>query len=98
MSIAVSRVVEVVIADDKETTIAFQQWALARRIYSTGPSGVFEGGLRYYFDAEHESEIRRWLVHRYPDPVAEDRARARPAIVAEVKADLEARYPIPKKR
>lgn len=64
MKASMRMVIEVIIEDDHDTAIAFQEWALKNRILSCGASSVYAGGLSYYFAREHWTTIRKWFTAR----------------------------------
>lgn len=73
MSHSVLRIVWVSIRDDREKTIAFQEFALGQRIYTLRPGGSgpedYDGGFSIAHEAQIESWFERW-EERHPEDCA----------------------------
>lgn len=67
MSVRIEPMVMVHIRDDRETTIAFQEWCLSTRpqILSAGRHGSASGdSCCGYYSVEDEPRIRAWFAAR----------------------------------
>ena len=67
MSVRIEPMVMVHIRDDRETTIAFQEWCLSTRpqILSAGRHGSASGdSCCGYYSVEDERRIREWFAER----------------------------------